>query len=279
LQAIHQQMKTVAVVIPVYKKRLSAYEKISLQQCCRVLHRYDIVLAKPHSLDLCNYSTGNKYLHVENFEDAYFASLKGYNQLMLDPLFYERFLKYKFILIYQLDAFVFRDELEYWCSRRYDYVGAPWIVPRKSFTKHIKSNIRKVWHHLSNKKVEGSNVPTRVQFYNTVGNGGFSLRRVKKFHRLAGLERTLINHYIENSHHNHFNEDAFWSLEVNRRWRRLRIPAYKTALRFSIEEFPAYALQLNHNRLPFGCHAWNLFVPFWLPFFKQQGYDVSENKD
>jgi hypothetical protein len=62
--------------------------------------------------------------------------------------FYEVFRQYEYMLIYQLDCWVFRDELEMWCDKGYDYIGAPffvkWFVDRGIY----------------------------------VGNGGFSLRKI-----------------------------------------------------------------------------------------------------
>ena len=42
---------------------------------------------------------------------------------MVSPLFYLNFKKYRYLLIYQLDALVFRDELLEWCSKEIDYIG------------------------------------------------------------------------------------------------------------------------------------------------------------
>jgi hypothetical protein len=56
---------------------------------------------------------------------------------MLSIDFYKRFRDYKFILIYQLDAYVFRDELEYWCEQDYDFIGAPLIENGKGSDKKI----------------------------------------------------------------------------------------------------------------------------------------------
>lgn len=44
---------------------------------------------------------------------------------MLEADFYRRFGKYKYMLIYQLDAFVFSDKLLDFCEMGYDYIGAP----------------------------------------------------------------------------------------------------------------------------------------------------------
>ena len=35
------------------------------------------------------------------------------------------FLEYQYMLIYQLDAFVFEDKLDYFCELGYDYIGIP----------------------------------------------------------------------------------------------------------------------------------------------------------
>lgn len=44
---------------------------------------------------------------------------------MLSVNFYRSFKEYEFMLIYQLDSYVFRDELLDWCEKDYDYIGAP----------------------------------------------------------------------------------------------------------------------------------------------------------
>ena len=80
--------------------------------------------------------------------------------------------------------------------------------------------------------------------------------------------------YYNGQHHHLYNEDVFWSLEVNRKRKHLEIPGYKKALRFSFELHPEYALQITRNRLPFGCHAWDLFPEFWSPYMKEAGYSV-----
>lgn len=112
----------VIIVIPIYKKSLNANEAKSLAQCQKVLHQYPIIFVAPESLEADFIPTENK---VERFDDAYFKSPKTYNKLLINPLFYERFIAYEFMLIHQLDAYVFKDELEKWCQKGYDYIGAP----------------------------------------------------------------------------------------------------------------------------------------------------------
>ncbi len=39
------------------------------------------------------------------------------------------------MLIYQLDAYVFKGEWLFWANQEYDYIGAPWIPWKK---EHLK---------------------------------------------------------------------------------------------------------------------------------------------
>ena len=122
----------VKIVIPIYKTDLNVYETVSLNQVVDVLKNYTKIIIKPTNLDVK--AILDKYdnqFDVQDFDDDYFTDLVGYNRLMLSPEFYGRFEDSKYILIYQLDAFVFRDELAYWCSLNYDYIGAPWLNKRK----------------------------------------------------------------------------------------------------------------------------------------------------
>ena len=100
-------MPSVVVVIPVYKAALSNDERASLSRCFSVLHRYPIVFISPEGLDwepITELFTPDR---VEYFSADYFSSKVAYNALMLSPMFYKRFLAWDYMLLYQLDAWVF----------------------------------------------------------------------------------------------------------------------------------------------------------------------------
>lgn len=263
----------VAVVIPFYKDKLSAFEKIALEQARKVLFSYPIIAIKPESLILTGEINAFPFTDIISFDDNYFKDVQGYNALMLSDGFYKRFLDYEFILIHQLDAFVFSDELSYWCNQPYDYIGAPWIrvAEYPDFIKAFKSKIQFYYHARFN--VQKNGFPSPMQYEYRVGNGGFSLRRVKKFHDLSISMRHKMESYLTRTEHE-FNEDIFWGIEVNRRRKILKIPNYKKALKFSIELAPVRSFKLNNNQVPFGCHAWDKHLDFWRPIFKTYGYDV-----
>ena len=267
------EVHKVAIIIPFYRCTLSEYEIIALEQCEKVLHGYPKIAIKPQGLVLPETAKKFNFSDTVSFEDKYFESIKGYNSLMLSELFYSTFLNYEFILIYQLDAFVFRDELNHWCSLGYDYIGAPWI--RNKAYPHIFKEIASkfLFYIYTRFNILKNGVPHKKQLDNRVGNGGFSLRNVSKFHKLSKSMRSNALKYLNRDEHQ-FNEDTFWSIEVNRNKKRLKIPSYKVGLKFSMEIFLERAFQINNNQLPFGCHAWDKHVDFWRPVFKQYGYNI-----
>jgi hypothetical protein len=251
--------KLVKIVIPIYKSNLHRDEIISLRQCCSVLSRYPIVIAKPESLDITNLRQQYPRLETEDFPDEYFQSIESYNRLMLSSVFYERFLDYEYVLIYQLDAFVFRDELAFWCSKSYDYIGAPWI-PRGRFWKGIKNIFNLLIDHNIRKLQR-----LQRQVYYKVGNGGFSLRRTRSFHQIATQEKSLIQEYLHSIlQRKYLPEDVFWALEPHRLHYDFSIPEYKEALLFSFDKYPSTCFRITKT-IPFGCHGWNRkkMLPFW----------------
>lgn len=264
---------TAAIVIPVYRSNPSELELVSLKQCFKVFSSYQIIIVKPKSLDLQNYNYD--FNEVVSFDDMFFLDFKGYNKLMLSALFYERFLRYDYILIHQLDALAFKDDLLFWCNKGYDYIGAPWLryAAYPDFIKEVKSRTYNYFHLRLNLKQTRTTLPTNVQFQNRVGNGGFSLRKTKKFVEICCQDQKMIEYY--NSRHEHyFNEDAFWGLEVNRKEHRLKIPKYKEAVYFAIENSYKHAFQLTKGKVPFGCHAWDKHLSFWRPIFLENGIEV-----
>ena len=55
------------------------------------------------------------------------AFRRSYSDYVLSSEFYDTFKAYDYMLLYQLDAFVFEDRLmEFW-ELKYDYIGAPSI--------------------------------------------------------------------------------------------------------------------------------------------------------
>ena len=267
------------IVIPIYKNDLTEYEIISLKQCCKILVNYPVLFITHRDLDCSVYenickNTGIVYKY-EIFNKKYFKDISWYNVLLLSKYFYQRFIDFDYILIYQLDAFVFKNELDYWLKKGYDYIGAPWMGLNKIKPQFIGPP--------------------------TVGNGGFSLRRIKKFStstnlrtnmlKIINIIQSLYNIILENSKRNKFyyfpklflnpvlkilkfifcnydknaiNEDEVWAgILYNNGY----IPSAEEAIKFSFENYPEYLYEINNRELPFGCHDW----------FKYYNYQFYKN--
>ena len=59
----------IAVVVPVYLSTLSEMEKVSFEQCLKLLSGYHIVIIKPEHLNLEEFIEHYSIIHVENFPD------------------------------------------------------------------------------------------------------------------------------------------------------------------------------------------------------------------
>lgn len=245
-----------AVVIPVYKNTLTDIERLSLDQCVKVLGNFDLIYACPQGL---HPKYENAPGSVEEFDEAYFKNIQGYNKLMLESAFYERFLQYDYILIYQLDAFVFRDELMHWCEKNYDYIGSPWIATKNKISSLLKP-------------FASRSLKNREPIFYKVGNGGFSLRKTRTFYEISKKLKEEINLLLtEKKEEIYAIEDVFWSLKVPEYFPDFAIPNYQEALKFSIDRKPNIALKLNNDQLPFGCHGINKpkVINFWKPLLEK----------
>lgn len=226
---------TVAIVIPIYKTLISTEEKLSFVQCTKVLASYPIILVAPMSLNVSAYEElSSKHIAIKRFDDAFFKDIAGYNKLLTSKRFYQAFNLYDYILLYQLDAWVFKDDLRYWIEQEYDYIGAPWLdAPPILSGKKPLVNLSK-------------------RLVNQVGNGGFSLRKIASHLKWSWWVSLLFKFFPK-------NEDALWTLFVP-----FKKPSPKKALLFAFERNPKKSFELTQQRLPFGCHAWQKYEPhFW----------------
>lgn len=255
----------VKILIPIYKSYFGELEEKSFLQCLKVLGKYEIVLVQPEGLDSSFIIEKLYNINVESFPKHYFKNIKGYNELLLSPLFYERFLDSEYILIYQLDAFVFKDELIQWCQKGYDYIGAPWIASLK------KSIWAKSFNFVA-RKFRSKKKNDREQIFFKVGNGGFSLRKVASHYLIAKKNECFIIDFLKNDKKELYAiEDVFWSLKAIEFDKNFRIPEYKEALYFAIDRKPKIAFSLINNQFPFGCHGFNKpkVIKFWSKILSQ----------
>lgn len=244
-----------AVVIPIYKDELTDAEAMSLKQCCKTLSKHPIIFVAPPEINFKVYNDiCPSFYGVVHFKKRYFESIKGYNELMLSADFYKQFLNFKFILIYQLDAYVFKDELLYWCNKNYDFIGAPHTPYNdQNGGMHFLKKYGNVLLFLKNKL----GIHHKIS---NVGNGGLSLRKTRSFYILLKILNRRAAKWV-------YNEDAFFEYWGNLLYPFFKLPTDETALEFSIEDSPKRSLEKLTYNLPFGCHAFEKYdFETWQPF-------------
>jgi len=212
-------------------------------------------------------------------DDKNFESIHSYSALLLNKGFYEKFSDYEYMLIYQLDSWVFKDELSQWCDKGYDYIGAPWF---KGFS------------------IAKENAKMRK----FAGNGGFSLRKISTFvdmlsdiensdekmtslldiytkrgerpkWRISKLPKAIIK-YFSKSNILKFAlknppdcEDSIIVNDLRHVYPKLNIAEAKDAKTFSFEVLPKRLFEECNNELPFGCHAFKKYDwDFWKKYIK-----------
>lgn len=237
-------MKEVIVVIPVYKSTFTISEQIALKQALKVFHRHPVCFIAPKKMK----NVLDMKHRIIFFDDSFFLSTATYSRLLLSSEFYRRFCEYKYILIYQLDAYVFSDQLLYFCSLDYDYIGAP--VP-KIFWPYIGARI---------------------------GNGGFSLRKVESCMRVTEAYHSIIKQSnldrdIQRA------EDKFFGYCGKNKAVNFSVPNFAIAKKFALEFNVGHCFQsLSTNRLPFGCHRWSIpeLFPVWRPYMEISKGDLEK---
>jgi hypothetical protein len=268
-------LNPVVILIIHHKPQLLWYEKIALLQCFRILGTHPIRLICPHGLDLTEHRAVVPELKADFIPAHCLATYEAFARRKVLPFLYRRYADYKFILMYELDAFVFRDALLEWCAKAWDYIGASWFEGYEEA--------------LPNAKPLGT------------GNGGFSLRRTKAMIRISQRLRyqqpaqdvvqawrrgnisfgqlvaklTVRNNFFAPFNDRHGPEDIFWCKVAPKRFPELRVAPHEIARQFSFEANPGRLFRESGGVLPFGCHGWMNYEPdFWARHIQQFGYTI-----
>jgi hypothetical protein len=274
-------MSRVAVAIFIHKSEPDWFERISLQQCGRILGNYPLFLVAPQGLDVSVYLEIEPRLQIRPMPKKWFVDLKAYNRMKLCPSLYRQFEGFEYLLTYELDSFVFRDDLEFWCKQGWDYIGAPWF--------------------------EGIYQVTEDSKFKGVGNSGFSLRNIQSCLRVVNDYRfilplqdvwhdprrkkqpwvkSFVGKILNSSTRNRFhwaansykgNEDFFWGLEADKRFEWWKTADFDAASHFSFEA-NAPMLYQETAQLPFGCHKWDsVHKDFWRSHLEACGFELPES--
>lgn len=272
----------VCVVIAVHSAAPSYYELISFQQCFKVLKKRTIYVIAPHGLDLSAYKKVVPKFSIKYVDKKWLATKLDYNKLKLSNYFYKLFENYTYLLTYELDAFIFTDDLDQWCNKGFDYIGAPWFdeydpelgnilrVGNSGFslrrTAAIQNAIKKIYY------VD----PTR---FTSIRNYKY-LKRSKRFifnnlNRVASIASLLYKENSSIQKASFLYEDRVINEFMATGLKNFKLAPVEEAIKFSFEANPAILYKMNNDTLPTGCHAWWRYdLEFWKPFIESYGYKL-----
>lgn len=248
----------VAVIVPIYQP-LSSNEQASLRQTTRILSAYPIIMLVPSGMDIQKLKTEFPSITYREVSPEWLGSkngIDGYNTMMVSSTFYEMFSNYEYILICHVDAWVFKDELAYWCKKGYDCVAAPWI--KKHYKLLNTPIIRPVYKYIE-RILHKDNHISHMELHAKIGNGGLSLRKVSTFRHACSQYGQEIKQCMQKRQ---IPEDVFWAtIPVD-----FSYPTLREAVQFAFDTKPQICLKINGGQLPFGCHSW--FKPAYADFWK-----------
>ena len=270
-------MKTI-ILIPVYKKVLKPSEEASLRQCAKILNEFPFEIICPKGIDISNYE---KILNEYNlkysfryFDKKYFKNVFTYSHLLLDKNFYKLYSDYDYMFLYQLDAWVFKNELEYWVNQGYDYIGAPWFEDTEDENSKIIK--RSGTGGLSLRKVSAVTELLSTDYHVILSLTDFFKKKKKErlISNVLSAPTMFLRWLFQPDRFTPFwqNTDMFEDQAIVIH-SEFAMPEFKVAkadvnYKFSFEVFPRRLYEMNNNELPVGCHA---FERYDYEFFKTIG--------
>lgn len=263
-------MKNV-IVIPIHSNQPSSYELISFLQCFTIVKDIPIVVVCPRGLDLSQYRSVVPRFKVEYFAQKWFSTKQEYNKLKLSLIFYSKFKQYDNLITYELDAFIFKNDLKDWCSLGLDYIGAPWVEEDPTFGVSVIGvgnsgfSIRKVSSMIAFLKAY-------KQFPSSPPSSIIDRIKIKIILWLTPLwiwRDNLSIQFIFDSH-----EDLLIASKAPIVLPHFKIASPEQALGFSWECLPSLIMK-QRSIIPTGCHAWWRYdLNFWKPYIEQAGHSI-----
>ena len=257
------------IVVPMISGTLTDDEAVGIQLLRRFGGDHRKLILHPAGLTFDFDLAG---LETVALDPANFDGISAYNAMLMSPWFYRMFAAFEHILIYQPDCLLLSDRIAPWLARPWSYYGAPYF--RRN--GQLKS----------------------------VGNGGFSLRRVVDHLAvlnapdlsLTRASAPMVRQYLKGTYLGYLvahlaaqdqsaaafvsrfdrAEDEFWIYYAGLFSNRFRLPPAREVVGFAAESRPATVKALNGGQLPLGAHAWAKHDRgFWVQELAMLGVSVG----
>ncbi len=246
----------VCVVVPVHHI-MTDLENFSFQRILKVFSDRKIILIGPPFLEEYIDSLCENHNNISRlfFDRVFQRGVRYYSRLFMSKSFYKHFLEYDYMAISQLDVFMVKDDLDYWCNQGYDNVGAPLFegYTKPSTTMRDDGNnggfsLRKplsCYKVLSDLNATYSNIRTL-----------WSMERTLPWKLFRVLRDGLLFNYRLKSLRPVINEDVYWSIIVPQKFSWYKVCEPEKSKYFAFDTNPRYLYELCNNSYPMAIHAW-----------------------
>lgn len=263
--------KKYCLVIPIYKYNLDEVDKLSLKSVAKSFYEsgnhahIEIIAPTRFEINIITEDTRNFIKSIfkdmcevrwNYFDDNYFESTASYSKLLLEKEFYEYFNDdYKYLVLYQLDCYMFRDELDRFVDFDVDYIGAPIYATNSDWGEHPPY----------------------------VGNGGFSIRKIETFVSVLDRNKQLwLIHKDEfentklpkNSDYKYIDFEDIFICQMIGKYYPLTFPNYKDIVNFCWDRNLDYIVPTFHVDTPCVAHNFTLFYNYYKKFIPE----LTENE-
>ncbi|MHA4738451.1 DUF5672 family protein [Dyadobacter sp. MSC1_007] len=201
----------VSVIIPILDPQINPTEEKLLQHALEMLSGYPIIFTTYEHADLSIVKEHSENIDVVTFPKRFFESRQHFGKLLLMEDFYDRFNWCDFLLIHELNSWVIKDELHYWCKQGYDYIKSGPVFPSSMAP------------YSTVKRLMGLSEPEKRVYGEGYTDNGLYLCRIERMTAtLKGKKKTAHQYRHDDSLPN--PDSIFWDIEANRFWPHLRKP-------------------------------------------------------
>lgn len=241
------------ICIPLHKnfEKLTHIENICINSLLRAIgdKQYNICFITNSEINVDRYeSLFSCPIDKLFYDKSYFLSTKTYSQLLVNnKLYSDLYNKYTLsknvenMFIYQLDAYVVRDEFEKWGDSGFEYIGGP-VISNKWDWPEIKRN----------EKI----IPM-------IGNGGFSMRNIKLFNHITSEEFLNSHDKLRELMSDCKFEDVYFCCNLFNKHYFAKMPSWEAASHFAFDFNPEFLYERNNKELPFAIHGVDKHYSFW----------------
>ena len=203
----------VTVIVPILDPNLNPVQERLLHHCLEVLTKYPIIFITYSNADLSIIREHRENIDVIYFPKEYFESRQSLARLLLMEDFYDQFSWSGYLLIHELNSWVVKDELYYWCKQGYDYLKAAPVISRKD------SGLTNPFARIS-----GLDNSQKQELGNGFKDNGIYLCLVERMVNTLKNKQKVAYQY---RHQIEFtpSDAIFWEIEANRFWTNLRKPS------------------------------------------------------